>query len=99
MSTQMTSLVFDFELDPQIYQSIQDLRRMRCDVLSQQLLDIDQTLDWLIKNGSISQAEKENYRANVRSQLKDKIRVMKARLKDQERIYGDELELFYDLKK
>lgn len=95
----MTSLVFDIELDPQIVKSIQELRRLRREVLTQQLEEIDETLVWLMKKGTINSSEKEVYRQKVREQLEEKIGLIDSRLGDHERVYGDELELFYDLKR
>jgi hypothetical protein len=94
---QMASVVFDVSLDEELLENIGSLRALRLEALNKQLTDIDSTLDFLELQGAITQSERVTYRHAVQFEISEKIKMVESRVRDNETVYSDELELYLEL--
>ena len=93
----MASVVFDVNLDDELIENIASLRALRLEALNRQLTDIDSTLDFLELQGSISHEERLTYRDAVQHEIAEKIKLVEARIRDDDTVYSDEIELYLEL--
>jgi flagellar biosynthesis chaperone FliJ len=93
----MASVIIDIDIDNDILGSIQELREMRRSVLAQQLRNIPETLEKLTAQGALLEAEKNEYEANIRTHLSEKLKMLATRMEKPSVVYGDELEFYYEL--
>ena len=93
----MASVVFDVNLDNELLENIGSLRALRLEALNKQLTEIDSTLDFLELQGALSKEERVTYRYAVQYEIAEKIKMVESRVRDNETVYSDELELYLEL--
>lgn len=93
----MPSVVFDCNFEAETLVAINDLRKVRHDVLVKQISDIGETLDSLVKMGALESSERMSYQKQILDELNHKLDTLKERLTTPETIYSDELEMYLDL--
>ncbi len=93
----MASVVFDVNLDNELLENIGSLRALRLEALNRQLTEIDSTLDFLELQGALSKEERVTYRYAVQFEIAEKIKMVESRVRDNETVYSDELELYLEL--
>ncbi len=93
----MASVVFDVNLDNELLENIGSLRALRLEALNKQLTEIDSTLDFLELQGALSKEERVTYRHAVQFEIAEKIKLVESRVRDNETVYSDELELYLEL--
>lgn len=93
----MASVVFDCEFEPETLLAIQDLRKIRRDVLSKQVEEIGATLESLVGMGAIKSSERLSYQQKVVIDLSDKIKELDQRIENPETVFSDEIEMYLDL--
>ena len=77
----MPSVVFDVEFEPETIAAIDDLRKVRRDVLQNQITDMQDTLDSLVSMGALKDSERHAYEVKIKADLRDKLLVLEERLK------------------
>ena len=93
----MPSVVFDVEFEPETIAAIDDLRKVRRDVLKTQISEMRETLDSLVSMGALKEFERVAYEEKIKADLSDKLDALEERLKFPETLYADELELYLEL--
>ncbi len=94
----MAVLVFECPLDDQTLESLRELREIRLEVLRQQALDIDATMNRLQTQGALSEDERPLYREAIIEDINAKVVVLEDRMQmGEETVYYDEIELYIDL--
>ena len=93
----MAVVVFDCPLDEKTLQCIQDLRRLRLEVLKRQVIEIDTVLEKLKAQCSLAEDEKDSYRDVILYDLREQCDSIEQRLLIPDTIYSEELELYVDI--
>ena len=93
----MVTVVFDCEFDPETLKAIQDLRKIRKNVLESQIKDISGTLESLVRMGALKSSERMTYQKDIISDLSFKIAELDKRIEEESTIFSDELEMYLDL--
>lgn len=93
----MAVVVFECPLDEETICTIEELRKLRHEVLDRQIRNIDSVVQTLLDQGALVEEEKSAYRLVILDELKEKRQEITQRLSDRETIYSDEIELYLDI--
>ena len=93
----MAVVVFECPIDDATFASIQELRVLRIEVLQRQINQIDDVVDVLFQQGTLSAEERQPYRGVILEGLREKCTDLQRRLDNQGQVFSDELELYLEV--
>ena len=88
-------VVFEHQFDQDTLDEFASLRLIRLGIAERQLANLDETLDELVERGLLESTRKENSKRELKSELTQKVNLLRVRnVEAQDIIFLDEVEFY-----
>jgi len=91
-----TAVVFEHQFDEELLEQIESLRTVRLSLAEKMLSDLPKTMADLKAQGFDTGGPEIN-ESELRSELEDKVTMLRSRIQNPEVIYADEISFYVDL--